>query len=151
MHANHPIHDRLPIVAPKPCLHHACCSRSRYDCLRTLKFFAENGFILSLSFYLPLSLSLYLFFLSDIPSNSSNFMRGSNATMEVSKCQSFRFSLDRSTGFVWIRFWPANRLRCFIVGTVLQIIANAASNCLTICSNKPSACHSFDDIFGRLT
>lgn len=48
-------------------------------------------------------------------------------------------------------FWPANRLGCFIVGTVLQIIANAASNCLTICSNKPSACHSFDDIFGRLT
>lgn len=148
MHANHPIHDRLPIVALKPCLHRASCSRSRYDCLRTLKFFAENGFIPSLSFCLSLS----LFSFCPIFHQTRRILCGDpNATMEF-------LNVSRSD-FPWIglwvlfgfEFWPANRLRCFIVGTVLQIIANAASNCLTICSNKPSACHSFDDIFGRLT
>lgn len=76
----------------------------------------------------------------------------SSATMKLTKCQSFRFSLDRSIEILFgFAFGQRDRLGCFMVGTVLQIIANAASNCLTICSNKPSACHSFDDIFGRLT
>ena len=49
-----------------------------------------------------------------------------------------------------MHFWPASQFRCFAVSTALQIIASAATNCLTISPNKPSACHSFDDIFGRL-
>lgn len=103
-----------------------------------------------LSVFLPLSLSLFPF--CPIFHQTRRILCGDpNATMEF-------LNVSRSD-FPWIglwvlfgfEFWPANRLRCFIVGTVLQIIANAASNCLTICSNKPSACHSFDDIFGRLT
>lgn len=146
---SYPIHDRLLLLPSYSSLRCGCCCcwcwRSRYDCLEPEILREQNGFLLSFFLFLPASIK------------RSNFMRSYGQTMHVActqlgfKCQVVSILLGAR--IARLNAFLANELTLLFhhcVATVLQIIASAPRTAWRS-ANKPSACHSFDDIFGGLT